>query len=537
MSDGSGQTAWSYDLMGRIAIEQRTIGFVTETIRYLHNKDGSLAQITYPSGSVLKYSYGNDARPVSLVDSTNSINYATSATYAPPGGLGSVVYGKSSSFAGIATSNSYNSRLFPTVLSASSTNGTALSLSYTYFANGNVNVETNGRDNGRSVTYTYDALNRVSTASSQATSGSDCWGQSFGYDRYANLTTINVTQCSAPMLGLTVNTNNQITNTGFTYDADGDLTGDGTYTYSWNAEQHLTSAASVTYTYDGDLRRVEKSSGTLYWYCATCGNVLAESNASGTIISEYALFNRQPIARRDISSGNVYYLFHDRLGSYRTLTDSGGNVKGESDYYPFGAERVISSTVTDNFRFAGMEWDSEDGLNHTLYRQYTPAQCRWQSPDPKRGCTSFPQGQNLYPYVRDNPTNVTDPKGDLLVALGCDASDPTCEPCDPWYDPGCGAGGSGGGGAAGPGAWENFLSCWACFKHCMGVSADRFNYCKTYRCLPLPLGLGCVAQLCTPRFVADVAWCTGFFAYCVASGKGLSIFQTHSCEPPERWPF
>jgi hypothetical protein len=89
------------------------------------------------------------------------------------------------------------------------------------------------------------------------------------------------------MLSLGFNTNNQITTSGFSYDAAGDLTGDGTYTYSWNAEQHLKSAASVTYTYDGDLRRVEKSNGTLYWYCATCGRVLAESDLSGNIISEY----------------------------------------------------------------------------------------------------------------------------------------------------------------------------------------------------------------------------------------------------------
>ena len=115
--------------------------------------------------------------------------------------------------------------------------------------------------------------------------------------------------------------------------------------------------------------------------------------------------------RRDVSSGNVYYLFRDRLGSYRILTDSSGNVKGESDYYPFGGERVISGTVTDSFRFTGMEWDSEDGLNHTLYRKYTSSLGRWETPDPEQGCVDFPQGQNLYGYVKDNPTNFTDPSG------------------------------------------------------------------------------------------------------------------------------
>jgi RHS repeat-associated protein len=160
---------------------------------------------------------------------------------------------------------------------------------------------------------------------------------------------------------------------------------------------------------------VEKSNGTLYWYCTSCGRVLAESDLSGNLISEYTYFGNLRIARRDVSSGNVYYIFSDRLGSYRTLTDSSGNVKGESDYYPFGAERVISSTVTDNFRFAGMEWDSEDGLNHTLYRKYTPAQGRWESPDPVFATPEEAQGLNRYSYVRDAPTYYDDPTG----ACGC----------------------------------------------------------------------------------------------------------------------
>src|SRR5208337_4663210 len=196
------------------------------------------------------------------------------------------------------------------------------------FANDNVNVETNGRGNGRSATYTYDALNRVSTAKSQATSGSDCWGQSFAYDRYANLTTISSTQCSAPILSLSVNTDNQITNSGFSYDGAGDLTGDGVNSYTWNAEAHLKSAAGVTYTYDGDLRRVEKSSGTLYWYCASCGKVLAESDSSGNLTSEYTFFGGQRIARRDVSSGNIYAYVRDNPTN---LTDPNGDIAAACD--------------------------------------------------------------------------------------------------------------------------------------------------------------------------------------------------------------
>jgi hypothetical protein len=107
-------------------------------------------------------------------------------------------------------------------------------------------------------------------------------------------------------------------------------------------------------------------SRTLSFCCK--GRLLAEADPKGNIISEWIYFNGQRIARRDVSSGNLYYIFSDRLGSYRTPTNSTGTVGGESDYYPFGGEPLISSTVTDSLRFAGMEWDSEDGLNHTLYR-------------------------------------------------------------------------------------------------------------------------------------------------------------------------
>jgi YD repeat-containing protein len=46
---------------------------------------------------------------------------------------------------------------------------------------------------GQTVNYTYDSLNRLSTA--QATNGS--WGQSYSYDGFGNLTSKTVTAGSA----------------------------------------------------------------------------------------------------------------------------------------------------------------------------------------------------------------------------------------------------------------------------------------------------------------------------------------------------
>jgi RHS repeat-associated protein len=66
---------------------------------------------------------------------------------------------------------------------------------------------------------------------------------------------------------------------------------------------------------------------------------------------------------------------------------------------------------------------------HTLFRRYSSTQGRWLSPDPGEGCGENPQTLNLYPYVGNNPTNRTDPKGNWWWDWGW---------CDPWFDPYCG---------------------------------------------------------------------------------------------------
>ena len=149
-----------------------------------------------------------------------------------------------------------------------------------YYSNGNVKTVVNALTSGRTQTFTYDNLNRWITAKSSATSGTYSWGQavppysgdsSNGYDRYGNLMKIDVTQGTAPALNISVNSYNQVS--GYSYDNDGNLLSDGTYSYTWNGEGEMTGEGATNYTYDGDRQRVELSSGTLSWY-APDGNLV-----------------------------------------------------------------------------------------------------------------------------------------------------------------------------------------------------------------------------------------------------------------------
>jgi RHS repeat-associated protein len=363
------------------------------------------------------------------------------ATYAPHGALASAALGNGMIF----TTYTYNSRLQPVNSKAQvGLSGVKfLDLTYnfvqtvlvgqccdddgnliyfpTYYNNGTVLSVTNNLtgQGGRSQTYTYDEMNRLATAQSQATTGGDCWGQSFGYDRYANLLSIGVTKCTAPALSLSVNSaNNRVTNTGYAYDAAGNVTADGTYNYTWNAEGRMTSAAGVNYTYDGDGKRVKKDNGKLYWY-GPGGEVLAESDLSGNVTSEYIYFGGTRIARKDPSSSNVYYYLADRLGSAKVMVSVNLNgtvnnppIVSESDFYPYGGERVVTADTTGNtYKFTGHERDAESGLDHTLFRQESSNTGRWLSPDPMDGKAANPQSWNRYSYVTADPLNYIDPLG------------------------------------------------------------------------------------------------------------------------------
>jgi RHS repeat-associated protein len=290
----------------------------------------------------------------------------------------------------------------------------------------------------------------LASAQTVATSGQYCWGQavppwsgdpsSQGYDRYGNLLKINSSQCTSPTLNLSVNTYNQITNSGFTYDAAGNMTADGVASYVWNGTGLLKSVGTTTYTYDGDGKRVMNSAGTYYWTTPS-GEQLSDTPGAGAG-NEYIFFAGQRIAWVD-SAGTVRYYFGDHLGTSRIVTDAAGNVCYDADYYPFqGARTPYVSNCTPAYKMAGMKFDQESGNYYTLNRYYPPNLGRWLSPDPLAGDITNPQSLNRYAYVLNNPTTLTDPTG---LRAPWPLSAPACP--DWWSCHGLGASGGGGGGA------------------------------------------------------------------------------------------
>jgi RHS repeat-associated protein len=449
LTDQAGTASYTYDILGRLTAETRTLigannASIPKTLSYEYNLDGSLYKLHYPSGNVVTYEAGAAGLTLSAKDSGNGINYVTSATYGPDSALTGFISGYSATFAGITNAFSYNKRLQPVNMSANAPSQTVFSIGYDFHVgngtsgtgtdNGNVFGITNYKDTTRSQTFTYDPLNRLSSAQN---AGTDCtvnvlggnkkfWGNTYNYDAWGNL--INKTKigtaCAGENLAVTADAHNWIHATGgsdYRYDAAGNMTFNATpptQTYTYDQENRLTGAAGYAYTYDGDGNRVRKSSssttGTLYWYMTP--GIVGESDLSGNLTDEYVFFDGERVARK--STNGVFYYFSDHLKTASVITDASGNIKSESDFYPWGGELQFVANDSNHYKFTGKERDSETQLDYFGARYYSNGLGRWVSADwsptpipVPYADFSNPQSLNLYGFVGGNPASKADPDG------------------------------------------------------------------------------------------------------------------------------
>jgi RHS repeat-associated protein len=204
----------------------------------------------------------------------------------------------------------------------------------------------------------------------------------------------------------------------FGYDASGNATGDGTFTYLWDGESQLKSANGVNYLYDGDGRRVSKSNGKLYWYGAN-GEIIQETDDAGHTLNTYVFFGGKRIEMQAVGAQPQLYV-EDSLGSSRIVTTNTGTVCYDADFTPYGGEQPITSTCSQNYKFEGKERDTETGNDEFGARYYTNRFGRWLSADWSAipvavpyATLANPQTLNLYSMVEDDPETSADLDGHL----------------------------------------------------------------------------------------------------------------------------
>jgi RHS repeat-associated protein len=415
--------AYAYNQAGRVAGQCMTMSQSSVGAIYTWDNQGRMTSLSYavlPSnttdlGPVNGYTYdamGNLASfSQQCSDCGNYYPISANATYNQAGQVTSLNYGP------YQETRSYNSLLQLTAMAGSFRyyNTSAMNMQYNYSAtqnNGRILSSVDGVA-GQTVSYTYDALNRLSSAATKPTDTA-AWGQSYSYDGFGNLLAQVPTQGSAPQVYPAVDST---TNHVGSVDANGNPAG---WNYTWDVENRLLSYtnsfsnATYTYTYDPWGKRIV-ANGIAYFY-GTDGKPLAtfgtETSGNGSIVALTGPTYFTYLWGELLAPTAAQLAPTDRLGSVRSV---GGM---PAVYFPWGQEQT--STPDGTVKFAGY-WRDETGggVDYADQRYYKANYGRFWTPDPgNAGELKNPTSLNRYTYVLDDPVNNHDPEGLCTVMLG-----------------------------------------------------------------------------------------------------------------------
>ena len=408
---------------------------------------------TNPAGFTVSQQINGAQQPTSLTYGGSMA--VSSIIYEPWGAISTMCGGQ-----GCAQSQEtrqYNSRLQPVLMElGNSSNLTAdYCLVYNYYTsvanptgcampsqgtgdNGNIigkyyqaNADTSYSHAGA---YTYDGVNRLLTA---VATGSQAYNLTYSYDQYGNGTCVmnGSTQGLCPQYSYN-SANNHITNTGYNYDAAGDLLWDGGSNYEFDAEgrvKHSYSTGQWQYpTYNALGQRVQDYQGidpiTLTYPRDIFGQRTgAFAQWPSQNWTGWNVYWSQIAGQRLNMGGASAYIDHaDVVGSTTMETDPAGGVQWKIAYYPWG-QILAQGGIRHSVVFADLDWQVNDPSYPSATREYNDGLGRWLTPDPggvKVVKLDDPQTWNMYAYVGNNPTSRNDPSG--LYTANCNDDVKNC---------------------------------------------------------------------------------------------------------------
>jgi RHS repeat-associated protein len=344
---------------------------------YQYSLTGQYSTITFPNGQSRNYTYDDQGRLLQLANTISSTD------------LGTFSYGYDSPLLGQRTSM---------------TSGLGAT-SYSYDSNYQLTGTTYPNVapfNGEVHAWTYDNIgNRLTNTVNASTAN---------YTYFKN--------GSNPLNGQRLQSDGVKT---YAYDANGNVTGDGTYTFTWDYENRLIGITGggvmASYSYDYLGRRKSKtvdSATTQYLYD---GEDLVRETS--TTVIDYVLGPRidEPLANSQSSTFSYYN--SDGLGSIVSVNNQAAVTQNSYSYDAWGVVRSQTGSVLNSFGYTSREF-GEAGMYFYRARYLFPAIGRFNSEDSLR----FAAEPNFYPYVLNSPVNRFDPSG-----LDAITSDPDVLAC------------------------------------------------------------------------------------------------------------
>ena len=437
---GDRSTRYYYDFQGELRGADTSAGTSVSTVRWKYDTKNNLTKTTekFPGlRYVTDYEYDDDNRVTALTQNDVSVEYTYSSFNAiskilSKNGTDTVVKTVIDYVEPFDTTTSYKVSTWKNTVGGNTTTH-----SYTYDERGNILTIARGSVDS---SYVYDSKDQLIRENDEKSDKS----VKYTYDDGGNITQKKIYTYTTGTLNDLQETINytygdpswpdkltQYGSRNFTYDAIGNLTNDGEWSFTWEHGSQLAGVSktgtNISYEYDQDGLRTSKTvngTTTKYYYSGDQLSVVKRGSnrlhitydAIGPSIIKYNgdkyYFTRNAqqdiIGIRDASGTKVVSYFYDAWGNPTETTYL------SSDYEDLGS--------LNPFRYRGYIYDEETGNYYLNARYYDPEFGRFISADSPEVPTITPGStkwdKNLYAYCDNNPVSRVDDEGqcwDILI--------------------------------------------------------------------------------------------------------------------------
>ena len=430
-SNYSNTVQWGYDDKNNLSSQTQTLNGTSYTTNYSYDNDNRLKQAT-TGGKSANYTYDVYSRMTGITaKSGSSTVVSTGITYKDP------------------TSTTTSTQVYKWTVGGTT-------YTYTYDARGNITAISDGTN---TTSYVYDSLDQLTRENNQA--AGKTWV--YTYDNGGNILTKKEYSYTTGTLGTALDTisygygdsswKDLLTSydgQALTTDAIGNLTNDGTWSYSWQHGRQLKQMSRpdasgdtemIRFRYDSGGHRIGKDSGvyhasysggeivyagettrTSYSYF---GDTLTEINISAPTGNSSLHFTYDELGPMSVTyDGAEYFYLKNAQGDVTGLVNSSGTQVVAYTYDAWGNPLTTTGTMADTlgklnpFRYRGYVYDTETGLYYLQSRYYNPETGRFINADSYALTGQGVLSGNMFAYCGNNPVVRNDQQGTFFKKIG-----------------------------------------------------------------------------------------------------------------------